>query len=217
MKVIIFLSLIIFIFSSNYTNLTRLYRRIQLECEEISDRNLKQFNDLNSTGEFKYKTDHDLGYSYYYSEIYQFTLSIGESIDKMANLIRKKENLLQATESETKSFFEKLAEVDDFYVHDKIRQKSFTDNEYSEFTTFKGFVNYDSDYKTYVIFIDRVYVKNKYIYCSQNAWGEKNCKTYSDKSLNDRDTNTFLLKGIGMEALGNSKDILDDKKITVFN
>ena len=217
MKVIIFLSLIIFIFSSNFTNLTRFYRSIQLVCEEISDVNLKQFNNLNSSGEFGYKTAHNLGYSYYNSVIYQFTLSIGESIEKMANLIRKKENLLQASESEAKSFFEKMAEVNDFYVHDKLREKRFSEDEYTQFTTFKGFVNYDGDSKTYVIFIDRVYVKNIYVYCSTNAWGIKNCKTVHDKSLNDSNTKTYLLKGIGMEALGNSQDIMDDKKITVFN
>ena len=217
MKAIIFLSLIIFIFSSNYTNLTRFYRRIQLECEEISDVNLKKFDDLNSTGEFKYKTDHDLGYSYYNSEIYQFTLSIGESIDKMSNLIRKQENLLQSTDSEALSFFEKLKEIDDFYVHDKIKIKHLSNEAYTEFTTFKGFVNYDDDSKTYVIFVDRVYVKQYYVYCSQNAWGIKNCKTVHDKSLNDSDTKTFLLKGIAKEALGNSQDIFDEKKINVFS
>ena len=217
MKAIIFLSLIIFIFSSNYTNLTRFYRRIQLECEEISDVNLKKFDDLNSTGEFKYKTDHDLGYSYYNSEIYQFTLSIGESIDKMSNLIRKQENLLQSTDSEALSFFEKLKEMDDFYVHDKIKRRSFSNEDYTEFTTFKAFVNYDGDTKTYVIFIDRVYVKQYYVYCSQNAWGIKNCKTVHDKSLNDSNTKTFLLKGIAKEALGNSQDIFDEKKINVFS
>ena len=135
----------------------------------------------------------------------------------MANLIRKKENLLQASESEAKSFFEKMAEVDDFYVHDKLREKRFSEDEYTQFTTFKGFVNYDGDSKTYVIFIDRVYVKNIYVYCSTNAWGIKNCKTVHDKSLNDSNTKTYLLKAIGMEALGNSQDIMDDKKITVFN
>ena len=94
MKVIIFLSLIIFIFSSNYTNLTRFYRRIQLECEEISDVNYKKFNELNSTGELKFISDHNLGYSYYNSKIYQFSVSVGESITKMAKLIRKNEDLL---------------------------------------------------------------------------------------------------------------------------
>ena len=217
MKVIIFLSLIIFIFSSNYTNMTRFYRRIQLECEEISDVKLKEFNDLNSTGEYVYKTDHELGYSYYNSGIYQFTLSIGESLDKMANLIRKQENLIQSTDSEAKNFFDKMAEVDDFYVHNRMKTKSLSNEEYTEFTTFKGFVNYDGDYKTYVIFIDRVNVKQKYVYCSQNAWGEKNCRTNYDKSLSDSNTNIYLLKGIAKEALGNSQDIFDDNKITVFN
>ena len=217
MKVIIFLSLIIFIFSSNYTNLTRFYRRIQLECEEISDVNLKKFDDLNSTGEFKYKTDHDLGYSYYNSEIYQFTLSIGESIDKMSNLIRKQENLLQSTDSEALSFFEKLKEIDDFYVHDKIKIKHLSNEAYTEFTTFKGFVNYDGDSKTYVIFVDRVYVKQYYVYCSQTAWGNTYCRIVHDKSMNDSDTKTFLLKGIAKEALGNSQDIFDEKKINVFS
>jgi len=217
MKVIIFLSLIIFIFSSNYTNLTRFYRRIQLECEEIADVNLKQFNDLNSTGELTFKTDKNLGYSYYNSKIYQFTLSIGESIVKMTNLIRKNEDLLQSSESEATSFFEKLETIDDFYVHDKIRRRSFSNEDKAVFTTFKAFVNFDGNNKTYVIFVDRVYVRQYYVYCSQNAWGIKNCKTNYDKSLNDADTKKFLLNGIAKEALGNSKDIFEEKNIIVYN
>ena len=123
MKVIIFLSLIIFIFSSNYSNMTRFYRRIQLEGEEISDVNYKKFNELNSTGELKFVSDHNLGYSYYNSKIYQFSVSVGESITKMTNLIRKNEDLLYSSESESNSFFEKLGNVTDFYVHDKMRER----------------------------------------------------------------------------------------------
>ncbi len=95
MKVIIFLSLIIFIFSFNYTNLSRLYRRIQLECEQLSDVNYKKFNDLNSTGELKFKTENNLGDSYYHSRIYQFSVSVGESITKMIDLIKKKKFFYQ--------------------------------------------------------------------------------------------------------------------------
>ena len=217
MKVIVFLSLIIFIFSSNYTNLTRFYRRIQLECEEISDVNLKKFDELNSTGELKYKTDHELGYTYYNSEIYKFTLSMGESTTKYANLIRKNESLLQGSESEATSFFEKLDSINDYYIHDKIRKRSFSNEEYSSFTTFKAFVNFDGNSKTYVIFVDRVKVKQYYVYCSKNAWGIENCRTYYDDSLNDKDTEKYLLKGIAKEALGNSKDIFDDKNIITYN
>ena len=217
MKVIIFLSLIIFIFSSNYTNMTRFYRRIQLECEEISDVNYKKFNELNSTGELKFVSDHNLGYSYYNSKIYQFSVSVGESITKMTNLIRKNEDLLYSSESESNSFFEKLGNVTDFYVHDKMRERHLSNEEYTQFTTFKAFVNNNGNNVTYVIFVDRVYVKQYYVYCSQNAWGIKNCKTVHDKSLNDSDTKTFLLKGIAKEALGNSQDIFDEKKINVFS
>ena len=131
MKVIIFLSLIIFIFSSNYTNMTRFYRRIQLECEEISDVNYKKFNELNSTGELKFVSDHNLGYSYYNSKIYQFSVSVGESITKMTNLIRKNEELLYSSESESNSFFEKLGNVTDFYVHDKMRERHISNEEYT--------------------------------------------------------------------------------------
>ena len=217
MKVIIFLSLIIFIFSSNYTNITRLYRRIQLECEELSDVNYKKFNELNSTGELTFKTDHNLGYSYYDSKIYQFSVSVGESITKMTNLIRKNEDLMYSSETEAKSFFDKLENVTDFYVHDQIRKKSFSNEEYVQFTTFKAFVNNDGNSVTYVVFVDRVYVKQKYVYCSQNAWGIKNCNTNYDKSLSDGVTEKFLLYGLGKEANGNSKDIFDEKNIIVYN
>jgi hypothetical protein len=197
--------------------MTRFYRRIQLECEEISDVNYKKFNELNSTGELTFKTDHNLGYSYYDSKIYQFSVSVGESITKMTNLIRKNEDLMYSSETEAKSFFDKLENVTDFYVHDQIRKKSFSNEEYVQFTTFKAFVNNDGNSVTYVIFVDRVYIKQYYVYCSQNAWGIKNCKTVHDKSLNDSDTKTFLLKGIAKEALGNSQDIFDEKKINVFS
>ena len=71
--------------------MTRFYRRIQLECEEISDVNYKKFNELNSTGELKFKSDlHNLGESYYNSKIYQFSVSVGESITKMIDLIKTK-------------------------------------------------------------------------------------------------------------------------------
>ena len=217
MKVIIFLSLIIFIFSSNYTNMTRFYRRIQLECEEISDVNYKKFNELNSTGELKFVSDHNLGYSYYNSKIYQFSVSVGESITKMTNLIRKNEDLLYSSESESNSFFEKLENVTDFYVHDKMRERHISNEEYTQFTTFKAFVNNNGNNVTYVIFVDRVYVKQYYVYCSQNAWGIKNCRTYYDDSLSDSVTDKFLLYGLGKEANGNSKDIFDEKNIIVYN
>ena len=211
MKVIIFLSLIIFIFSSNYTNMTRFYRRIQLECEEISDVNYKKFNELNSTGELTFKTDHNLGYSYYNSKIYQFSVSVGESITKMTNLIRKNEDLLYSSESESNSFFEKLGNVTDFYVHDKMRERHISNEEYTQFTTFKAFVNNDGNNVTYVIFVDRVYVKQYYGNVTKIPRGFRYSIHY-DESLSDSETEKFLLYGIGNETLENSKDIFDEKK-----
>jgi hypothetical protein len=135
----------------------------------------------------------------------------------MIDLIKNKEFLFQNPEPEANSFFKKLENVSDFYVHDQNRKVIFRMNEYVQFTTFKAFVNNDGNNVTYVIFVDRVYVKQYYVYCSQNAWGIKNCKTLYDDSLSDSVTDKFLLNGIGKEANGNSKDIFDEKNIIVYN
>ena len=217
MKVIIFLSLIIFIFSSNYSNMTRFYRRIQLECEEISDAYYKKFNELNSTGELKFKSDlHNLGESYYKSKIYQFSVSVGESITKMIDLIKNKEFLFQNPEPEANSFFKKLENVSDFYVHDQISKNVIRLREDVYFTTLKAFVNNDGNNVTYVIFIDRVYVKQYYGNWTKIPRGLRYSIHY-DESLSDSETEKFLLYGIGNETLGNSKDIFDEKKKKVYN
>ena len=217
MKVIIFLSLIIFIFSFNYTNLSRFYRRIQLECEQLSDVNYNKFNELNSTGELKFKTENNLGDSYYHSRIYQFSVSVGESITKMIDLIKKKEIFLSiSTETEAKSFIDKLENITDFYVHDQIRKQTFRYKEYAQFTTFKAFVNNDGNNVTYVIFIDNIYVKQFYGNYTKIPRGFR-WSIYYNESLSDSETEKFLLYGIGNETLGNSKDIFDEKKKKFLN
>jgi len=205
------------IFNSNILFNSNNWKKIFYDDKSYHDAIDIKFNELNSTGELKFVSDHNLGYSYYNSKIYQFSVSVGESITKMTNLIRKNEDLMYSSETEAKSFFDKLENVTDFYVHDKMRERHISNEEYTQFTTFKAFVNNDGNNVTYVIFVDRVYVKQYYVYCSQNAWGIKNCNTNYDKSLSDGVTEKFLLYGLGKEANGNSKDIFDEKNIIVYN